>query len=121
MISRRDELPALLNARGLTGTAVEVGVKLGKFSEVILREWEGRLLISVDPWQEAPEAEYEDRANIGQDSQDFFHGATQKRLAQFGERSEIWRMTSAEAAEPGRPGEPRLRLHRRAPRLRVGA
>jgi hypothetical protein len=97
-LSTRGQLPALLNERGLLGTGVEVGVKLGKFSELILREWEGRLLISVDPWQEAPEAEYADRSNLEQDSHDFFFEATQRRLAQFGERSQVWRLTSAEGA-----------------------
>jgi len=97
-LSTRAQLPALLNERGLLGTGVEVGVRLGKFSELILREWEGRLLISIDPWQEATEAEYADRANLEQDSHDWYHAATQKRLAQFGERSQVWRMTSDEGA-----------------------
>jgi hypothetical protein len=97
-ISSREELPALLNARGLLGVAVEVGVKLGRFSEIVLRGWEGRRLISVDPWLEAPREEYRDVANIDQGSHDWFYEATRKRLAEFGERSDIWRMTSAEAA-----------------------
>jgi Methyltransferase domain len=98
-LASRDELPGLLNAKGLLGVAVEVGVKLGKFSEIILRGWKGRRLISVDPWLEAPRDEYRDVANIDQSSQNWFYTATQKRLADFGERSEIWRMTSAQAAE----------------------
>jgi Methyltransferase domain len=94
----RNQLPVLLNRRGLRGTGVEVGVKRGLFSEVILRAWRGRKLISVDPWQEAPSDEYVDIANVPQEKHDSFYEETVQRLQQFEERSVIWRMTSVEAA-----------------------
>src|SRR5262245_13894899 len=50
VLAGRWELPRLLNQRGLTGLAFEVGVRDGGFSEHILRTWRGRLLVSVDPW-----------------------------------------------------------------------
>jgi hypothetical protein len=97
-VRARDEVPHLLNARGLTGDAVEIGVKRGRYSEYVLKRWRGRRLISVDPWQEADPEEYVDHANVGQDLHERFFRETQQRLAPFGSRSEIWRTTSVEAS-----------------------
>jgi hypothetical protein len=94
----REELPFLLNRRRLLGCGVEVGVKNGFFSEVILRDWRGCHLISVDPWREAPAEEYVDRANVDQAVQDAHYQDTVRRLQRFGDRSSIWRMTGREAA-----------------------
>jgi predicted O-methyltransferase YrrM len=94
----RDELPYVLNRRGLVGEAVEVGVKRGSYSEYLLRRWRGRRLVSVDPWLEAEAGEYVDRANVAQDEHERFYAETRDRLRRFGGRSEIWRLTSVEAA-----------------------
>src|SRR5918911_2830125 len=97
-IPGRDELPFLLNERRLFGCGVEVGVKEGEFSEHILREWWGAHLISVDPWLEgAPERDV-DVASVPQAMHEAFYHKTVQRLAPFGTRSSIWRMTSAKAA-----------------------
>jgi hypothetical protein len=95
----REELPQLLNRRGLLGCGVEVGVKRGEYSEFLLSTWEGRHLISVDPWAEAPADDYVDIANVGQKEHDGYHADTVGRLQQFGERSSVWRMFGNEAAE----------------------
>jgi hypothetical protein len=95
----REELGFMLNARGLTGCGVEVGVRDGWFSEMLLDRWRGRHLISVDPWREFGADEYKDLSNVEQARQDELHRATGERLARFGERSSIWRMTGSEAAE----------------------
>jgi hypothetical protein len=50
LVIDRDELPEVLNRRGLLGTGVEVGVRKGEFSERILSSWSGERLISVDAW-----------------------------------------------------------------------
>jgi methyltransferase family protein len=80
----RWELPKLLNRRGLLGLAFEVGVRDGGFSEQLLSAWDGRLLVSIDPWAEPGEDE--------------LYELTRSRLAPHGQRSEIWRTTSVEAA-----------------------
>jgi hypothetical protein len=98
-VPARADIPALLNRLGLSGTGVEVGVKEGKYSAAILDGWLGRLLISVDPWREAPAEEYVDIANVPQQRQEAFLATTRERLAPFGERSDIWRMTGDEAAQ----------------------
>jgi Methyltransferase domain len=97
-IPMRDSLPFLLNQRGLKGVGVEVGVKRGRFSETILRGWRGRKLISVDAWLEAPADEYMDVGNAPQEEHEQFYRETIERLARFGDRSEVWRTTSVEAA-----------------------
>jgi hypothetical protein len=104
MPATRGHLPELLNRRGLDGTGAEIGVKRGIFSEQILRGWRGRRLISVDPWLEVPENEYADVANVTQDRHEQFYEEAARRLERFGDRSEIWRMTSAEAAARVDPG-----------------
>jgi hypothetical protein len=98
-VPARDELPALLNVRGLTGDGAEIGVKLGKYSEYLLDRWKGRRLISIDPWLEDEPDAYVDRANVEQSQHERFYSDTRKRLERFGSRSDIWRMTSVEAAE----------------------
>jgi hypothetical protein len=98
ILGYRDELPKLLNQRGLVGRGVEVGVKRGRFSELILRQWDGSELISVDPWQAYDRGDYVDASNVSQADQDSLHELAVRRLAPFGARSAIWRMTSAEAA-----------------------
>ena len=95
ILATRNQFPALLNRRGLTGTGVEVGVKRGIFSETILQGWRGRQLISVDPWLAGPP----DGADPStQAEHDRFYEETVARLAKFGDRSAIWRLSSVEAA-----------------------
>jgi hypothetical protein len=97
-LARRNDLPLLLNRRGLLGCGVEVGVKAGVFSERLLADWRGRHLISVDPWAKA-DAEYVNLDNVEQDVHDGFYAETLARLERFGERSSVWRLTGEEAAE----------------------
>jgi len=98
LVPARVELPLLLNQRGLTGRAAEIGVRLGSFSEHLLDQWNGRELISIDPWtSDAPE-QYVDTANVAQDEQDANHRTTLERLARFGDRSSVWRATSVDGA-----------------------
>jgi hypothetical protein len=98
-VPSREELPGLLNARRLLGCAVEVGVKQGEFSQHMLSHWRGRHLISIDPWIEDTSGAYVDIANVPQVEHEGYLAETRARLAPFGSRSSIWRMTSAEGAE----------------------
>ena len=97
-VPTRDQLPLLLNRRGLRGVAVEIGVQRGRYSEFLLSQWRGRRLISVDPWREDDPEAYVDRANVPQDMQERLLAEARTRLRRFGPRSEIWRLTSYEAA-----------------------
>ena len=104
VIPSRLELPFLLNARHLTGTAVEIGVDEGIYSEYLLEYWHGQRLISVDPWLEMPPDEYTDTCNTSQATMEEKYETTRRRLAGFGDRSEIWRETSVQAAARVTPG-----------------
>jgi hypothetical protein len=95
----RNELPTLLNARGLQGNGAEIGVKTGGFSQHLLEGWRCTRLISIDPWLSASQDEYDDRSNVAQDEFEVYYEKTRERLAPYGSRSEIWRLKSVEAAE----------------------
>lgn len=95
----RDELPALLNARDLLGRGAEIGVKTGKFSNHLLSGWKGEQLISIDPWLSDDPDAYVDRSNVSQNEFEKYYNETKERLAPYGGRSNIWRMTSVEAAK----------------------
>jgi hypothetical protein len=99
VLAKRNDLPLLLNRRGLLGCGAEVGVKTGAFSELLLDGWKGRHLISVDPWAAADEDDrYVNLDNVAQEVHDGFHAETVDRLRRFGERSSVWRMTGQAAA-----------------------
>ncbi len=97
LMDSRDSFPSVLNQLGLLGEGVEVGVQHGLYSEHILRQWEGRLLYSVDPWVRFPPDQYLDIANVPQERQTDYYRETIRRLRSFGGRSKIIRLTSAEA------------------------
>jgi len=98
-VASREDLPVMFNRLGLIDVGVEVGVQTGAYSAWILHRWAGSKLISVDPWRaDDPEA-YLDVANVEQRRHDELHRSTTHRLAPFGVRSEVWRMTGAEAAQ----------------------
>lgn len=59
--SKRDELGKLFQEFYLLGTGAEIGVKKGKFSEQILRNWKGKLLC-IDIWED--ETDYADAKKL---------------------------------------------------------
>lgn len=97
LVTTRDELPRVFNARRFLGVGAEIGVAYGEFSEHILSIWNGEKLISVDPWIEMAPEEYVDTCNQNQDSMERAHETAARRLAAFKGRSEIWRETGHEA------------------------
>lgn len=96
-VPSREELPVLLNRRGLLGVGAEIGVKSGTYSDLVLQAWHGRKLLSIDPWLEADPGEYHDTANVPQERHEQYMAQALARLEPHGERSEIWRTTSEEA------------------------
>ncbi len=99
LVPGRFELAVLLNRRRLLGCGVEVGVQHGAFSHSLLETWNGRHLISVDPWLEMAPEKYRDIANQSQAEHDERYRQTRRRLAPFGKRSTVWRMTGEDAAD----------------------
>lgn len=94
----RDEFPTLLNELKLAGEGAEIGVQDGLYSEILLQGWRGTLLHSVDPWQACASDQYHDIANVPHKEQVEKYLNTLRRLARFGGRSKVLRLTSAEAA-----------------------
>lgn len=54
-IEHRELIGDWLNARGLTGNAVEIGSAEGHYAASILSGWKGKRLFMVDPWAHLPE------------------------------------------------------------------
>jgi hypothetical protein len=98
LVSERGDFAVLLNRRGLLGCGVEVGVKRGEFSQSLLDVWNGRHLLSVDPWTHAAGDGYIDVANVPQAEHDRYFRETVARLRPFGQRSTVLRMTGDGAA-----------------------
>lgn len=96
----REELPLLLNILNLRGEGVEIGVQRATFSSLLLDNWAGARLHSVDPWRSFEDPSYVDKANAADSVQAAIYETARQRLARYGDRSAIVRATSAEAA-PG--------------------
>ena len=93
----RDDFGDLLNSLGLTGEGVEIGVYEGDYSEILLSKWNGSKLHLVDPWRELDD--YRDGMNAPTGICDERLRRTISRLEPFGNRFEIHRRKSSEAAE----------------------
>lgn len=97
-VPARNEIPALLNQRGLIGVGAEVGVKQARYSDLLLSRWRGSRLLSIDPWLAADPDEYVDGSNVSQPEFESYYAQARERLARHGQRSTIWRLTSLAAA-----------------------
>jgi len=96
-MARRVELGSLLNALGLNGLGVEVGVFRGEFAECLLSSWHGRELLVVDPWKHLPD--YLDSWNLPDEGMEANYHKTLQRLHRFSGRFRALRMRSLEAAK----------------------
>jgi len=67
-LSGRADLPSYLNSVGLVGQAVEIGVRRGHFSSHMLKNWRGKTLHLVDPWEHQESTQYHDVSNMPQDT-----------------------------------------------------
>lgn len=99
-LAYRHHLPLFLNFLHIQGKGVEIGVREGSFSEIILEFSRLEALYSVDPWKEFNKNVYQDSSNVAQKEQDARYAKTLGRLKKFGTRSEVFRMTSEEAVLP---------------------
>lgn len=96
----RGELPGYVEALGLLGEAVEVGVRDGEFSDWILSNWRGKKLHVVDPWIAQDNVLYKDISNVEQKEQDGRYEMVKDRLTRAHPgRFEIHRKYSTDAAK----------------------
>lgn len=77
----------------------EVGVQFGRFAEALLRECDPTRLILIDPWKQMTGAYAADPSNVPDHVQQARYEETAARFADETHRVEIWRATSAQAAE----------------------
>ena len=96
-LKNRKDVGLLLNALGLRGLGLEIGVAFGENAYEILKKWEGHGLFLVDPWKKWDEGEYIDgSADID------FDGAFNNcmdRLSIFPARTIALRMVSDDALD----------------------
>lgn len=88
----RDDLALLFNELNFT-VGAEIGVESGAYSDVLLSSNIGLTLYSIDAWKSY--RGYRDHTS--QVKLDGFYANTQARLAKYGERSIIWKKSSADA------------------------
>lgn len=98
-ITHRNELPNILNRRSLLGEGAEIGVHRGYFSNIILKNWKGRKLYSVDPWTTFTDILSDERWNREFAAQEENFSVAREILGMYGKRSSILKMTSSEASE----------------------
>ena len=100
-LTSRGELPALLDALGLRGDGVEVGVREGDFSEHMLANWRSHAGVYhlVDPWRSQDKATYNDVSNVEQAEQDARYArVTATMSSRFPGRTAVHRALSVDAA-----------------------
>jgi hypothetical protein len=93
---KRSDLGFVLNALGLTGTVVEVGVQRGEYGATILEAWEGNRYIGVDPWPDTIMDDYIDKINFDNRTNDMM--IAEANVLPYADRAMLLRMSSAEAA-----------------------
>ena len=100
-MTSRGELPSYLDALGLHGDGVEVGVRDGDFSEHMLANWHGHQGVYhlVDPWRAQDKTLYNDVSNVEQAEQDARYAKVVATMAaRFPDRSAVHRALSVDAA-----------------------
>jgi SAM-dependent methyltransferase len=91
-------LPQLLAARGLAGAGAVVGMPDPAFCAALLSTWRGARLVAVCAWGgELPDAHPEVAAALGAVHENL-NALSLGQLAQFGARSERWRLPHGAAA-----------------------
>ena len=99
-ISTRNQFGELLNGRGLTGEAVEIGTHRADFANALLDSWKGWMLYCIDPW--ATPHGYEEQSKLlwgGASSRSEDFQEAQSRLAIYEGRFALVCGTSQGAAE----------------------
>lgn len=93
----RNDLPDLLEEHGLK-TGIEIGVKQGDFSKVVLDKWESCTKYHlVDLWQK--QENYRDVANVANPVHEKFFEETKLKLQGYENKIEFHRKLSVEAAK----------------------
>lgn len=96
-IKKREELGTILQEHNFT-TGLEVGVKQGEYTDIILSQWKSCTSYKlVDLWKQ--QENYKDVANVDNDLQERFFEQTKARLEKYQNVTKFYRMYSTEAAK----------------------
>jgi len=96
-LTSRLDIGLILNEMGLKGIGAEIGVEYGKNAELILATSELSELLLVDAWRYI-DGHDPKGFGVGYDNWDEVYFDCIGRMAKFGNRSKMMRMTSSEAA-----------------------
>lgn len=97
-LDSRDNIGLVLDAMGLTGTGVEVGVAFGENAEQILLKSTLSRLLLVDPWNYVPDQSPVGYGDMIKDWQGCYKYCKDK-LAKFDSRAVYLKTTSLEASK----------------------
>jgi hypothetical protein len=88
--THRNNITSLLNKLCPNGKGIEIGVKQGKFSKVLLNGWHGCKLYLIDPWEDQDKSVYDENTHDHQSDYEL----TTNSLKDFSGRYEIIRQYS---------------------------
>lgn len=99
-VKTRKDLIIQIDKLGLRGYACEVGVFTGKFSEYILKNWNGKKIYLVDPWEHQKDI-HQDASNVSDEEHLQAYHECQRIMRGYikEDRAEILREYSVEAAK----------------------
>lgn len=92
----RDDIPFFLNEEGLTGYGAEIGVFRGEYSEVFLKNWQGKRIYLVDAWKHLPGMV--DISNHSDENHEKNFLLTSEKIAPYKDKAFIIRKFSKDAA-----------------------
>ena len=81
----RSKITELLNKKCLNGVGVEIGVKEGEFSEILLNSWKCSKLYLVDPWEDQDTDIYDETIHNHESN----YMKTKNRLLKFNDKIEL--------------------------------
>jgi hypothetical protein len=91
-LMHRSYFPAYLNKLNLHGIGVEIGVKRGHFSKILLDNWDCEKIYLIDPWEEQENKTYDEKHTYNEDFE-----KTKEQLKNYEKKYEIIRKYSHEA------------------------
>jgi len=95
-VTYREQFPLLIDDLNLSGSGIEIGVGLAKFSKILLESNLSTIYL-LDAWKEFSELDYKDSSNRPQKEQDDKYDYVVKEMSKYGDRVKIIRKDCREA------------------------
>ena len=95
----RNDLPFFLKLKGLNNIGIEIGVNLGEYSELMLKNGEFKKFYAVDSWtKETPDIFFENGSNYVVPNNEEIYNKAKERLNKYSDRVQVIRSNSVEAS-----------------------